>query len=276
MEIYKVSAFTHDNEGGNKAGVVLSEKMLEDNKMLEIAKELNYSETAFLVKKNDDFRIRFFSPLEEISFCGHATIASTSIVQEKYNYDKFNFIINDGIVKVQAKKYKNTYFASLLSVKTYTEDLNDKYIQDILYEFNFSNEDLDTRFPIKVSFAGARHMIIFVKNKKTLQNMSYNFDNIKKLKALQNLTTISILHNKNDDIFHSRNAFAFGGVYEDPATGAAAGALGEYLRHIKYKEKGEFTIIQGEDMNIPCKLYVQFTNIKNSSIKVSGYTKKLI
>ena len=74
-----------------------------------------------------------------------------------------------------------------------------------------------------------KHLIFVVKDRKTLTDMSYQFDVVKSLMADEDLTTISILWKESDELFHSRNAFASGGVYEDPATGAAAAALAGYL-----------------------------------------------
>lgn len=78
---------------------------------------------------------------------------------------------------------------------------------------------------------------------------------------------------KSEDLFYSRNAFAYGGVYEDPATGSAAVALAEYLRDLKFKESGTIEILQGFDMNQPSKLIVNYTDEANSSINVSGETR---
>jgi PhzF family phenazine biosynthesis protein len=87
------------------------------------------------------------------------------------------------------------------------------------------------------------------------------------------LITVSLLWNESDEVFHSRNAFAAGGVYEDPATGAAAAALAGYLRDIGWKGKSRFTILQGEDMGVPSRLLVSFTPEVGSSIAVSGETR---
>jgi predicted PhzF superfamily epimerase YddE/YHI9 len=73
-------------------------------------------------------------------------------------------------------------------------------------------------------------LIIFVNDRKTLAEMSYPFEEVKALMDEEGLTTISILWRESDELFHSRNPFASGGVYEDPATGAAAAALAGYLR----------------------------------------------
>src|SRR3954449_3671901 len=74
-EILRLAAFTDVPEGGNPAGVVLDAATLSDAEMQGIAAELGYSETAFLTDAATS-RVRYFSPLAEVPFCGHATIAT--------------------------------------------------------------------------------------------------------------------------------------------------------------------------------------------------------
>lgn len=87
------------------------------------------------------------------------------------------------------------------------------------------------------------------------------------------IVTISILWKENENLYHSRNAFAYGGVVEDPATGSAAIALAEYLRNTGLKKSGEIEILQGFDMNQPSQLFVSFSDVDNSSVKVSGTSR---
>jgi PhzF family phenazine biosynthesis protein len=87
------------------------------------------------------------------------------------------------------------------------------------------------------------------------------------------LTTISILWQESEELFHSRNPFAAGGVYEDPATGAAAAALAGYLRDIGWQGRNTFTILQGEDMGMPSRLIVNYTPKLGESVSVSGETR---
>jgi PhzF family phenazine biosynthesis protein len=89
----------------------------------------------------------------------------------------------------------------------------------------------------------------------------------------QNLITINLLWQESDELFHSRNAFASGGVYEDPATGAAAAALAGYLRDIRWSGKNLFTILQGENMGSPSRLLVNYGTEIGTSVSVSGETR---
>lgn len=270
MKVEKVSAFAYENRGGNPAGVLILNEMLSEKQMLEIAKEVNYSETAFLLKQGSSFRIRYFSPETEIAFCGHATIASGFILGQKFGLGIYELFLNDGKIQIEISENNNKIFTSINSVKTYTYDIEKDYIDSILDAFSFSKNDLNEKYPIKVSFSGINNLILFVKNKKTLQEMKYNFEKVKELMISKNIVTINILWEENENLFHSRNAFAYGGVYEDPATGSAAIALGEYLRSMGIKKSGEIEILQGFDMKQPSQLFVSFNEILNSSIKVSG------
>ena len=146
----------------------------------------------------------------------------------------------------------------------------------VLVAFNLNKDDLDHEFPIRFAFAGIKHLIFVVKDRKTLADMNYQFEVVKLLMADEDLTTISILWKESDELFHSRNAFASGGVYEDPATGAAAAALAGYLRDINWQGKKAFTILQGEDMGMPSRLLVQYTSNTGESVSVSGEVRHIV
>ena len=102
------------------------------------------------------------------------------------------------------------------------------------------------------------------------------FDSIKNIMNKESLTTVSLLWPESLNLFHSRNPFPTGGIYEDAATGAAAAALAGYLRDIQYKCNNSFEIIQGEDMGCTSRLLVEYTDEIGSSIKVSGETRYII
>ena len=82
MEIYVASAFSKDNTGGNKAGVVVRDSHLTDEQKIKIARQLGYSETAFIsASRNADFRFEYYTPVEEVPMCGHATIAAFVVLK---------------------------------------------------------------------------------------------------------------------------------------------------------------------------------------------------
>jgi predicted PhzF superfamily epimerase YddE/YHI9 len=89
------------------------------------------------------------------------------------------------------------------------------------------------------------------------------------------LVTISLLYAEANQRFHARNPFAAGGVYEDPATGAAAVAFAGYLRDIGWPHGGAIEIIQGEDMGVPSRLHADIGSAPGQSIRVSGAARQM-
>ncbi len=276
MNVLRLAAFSHNGQGGNPAGVAFYESMPSDEEMLKVAKEVGYSETAFLVKQDHDWRVRYFAPELEVPFCGHATIALGAALGERYGEDEYKLILNDVQISVRAERSPSGEFtATLHSAKTFSETASDAFVDHVLAGFHLTRADLDPAFPVRFANAGAKHLILVLKDRKTLADMTYDFDLVRKLMMEQNLITISLLWPESDEVFHSRNAFASGGVYEDPATGAAAAALAGYLRDIGWTGKSSFTILQGEDMGVPSRLLVKFGPEAGSPVAVGGETRHI-
>ncbi len=275
MTVLKLAAFSQNGLGGNPAGVAFYDSMPSAEAMMSIAKEVGYSETAFLVKQNDGWRVRYFAPELEVPFCGHATIALGAALGERFGEGTYKLILNNSEISVNAKKSGSGMSATLQSPETWSKDAPQEYVNRILAAFNLTKDQLDAHFPVRIAGAGATHLIIFVKDRQTLADMKYPFEEVRALMAEQNLVTISLLWQESDSVIHSRNPFAAGGVYEDPATGAAAAALAGYLRDINWQGAKTFTILQGEDMGVPSKLNVSFTSKVGESISVSGEVRQI-
>lgn len=84
MKQYIVDAFTKDIFHGNQAAVCVLEQWLSEDIMMSIAKENNFSETAFIVKEGEKYHLRWFTPGGEIDLCGHATLASAYVLLNYY------------------------------------------------------------------------------------------------------------------------------------------------------------------------------------------------
>jgi len=274
MDVLRIAAFSYNNKGGNPAGVAFCDEMPTEKEMLETAKQIGYSETAFLKQVKDGWRVRYFAPETEVEFCGHATIASGAALGERFGEGTYRLFLNQGETSVSAAKTEGGVFmATLQSPETWSASAPQVYVDKMLQEFNLSMKDLDENYPVRFAFAGIKHLILFLKDRKKLAEMSYPFDPVKTLMQQEDLTTISLLWRESDRLFHARNPFPPGGVYEDPATGAAAAALAGYLRDIEWRGDDRFEIMQGEDMGNPSRLSVQFTRKKGESIKVGGETR---
>lgn len=273
MDILKLSAFTADGQGGNPAGVAFMDHMPPDAEMLKVAAELGYSETAFLLKQGDKWRVRYFAPTIEVPFCGHATIALGAALGMRFGAGVYPLQLNDVEITVEAVQDEDgDWRAALQSPPTWSETADNTLVAQAMSEFGLESGDLDEGLPVRLAGAGARHLILPVARRKRLSQIGYNFAALRDLMETYDLTTIALVHVEAPDLFHARNPFAIGGVYEDPATGAAAAAFAGYLRDINWMDAGEVTIVQGEDMGRKSLLTASFDAEKGSSIRISGAT----
>ena len=100
--------------------------------------------------------------------------------------------------------------------------------------------------------------------------MKYDLGIGRTLMKREGFVTVLLVYADGDRLFHTRNAFASGGVYEDPATGAATAAFAGYLRDLEWPHGGAIDIVQGEDMGMKSRLHADIPPVIGSSIRVSG------
>jgi len=135
--------------------------------------------------------------------------------------------------------------------------------------------DLSPAIPPVRAYAGAWHLVLAVDRLERLNQLEYDFDALKSLMEREQVTTLQLVYRENDHVFHSRNPFPVGGVVEDPATGAAAAALGGYLREKKLVQiPAHIRIRQGEAMGRPSRLEVGIP--ESGGIIVSGTAVQII
>jgi PhzF family phenazine biosynthesis protein len=255
-EVLRYSAFTTDPAGGNPAGVVLDAAGLTAAEMLRIAADVGYSETAFVTAQGNDYRVRYFSPLAEVDFCGHATIATAAALAERHGQGTVLFHTNAGAVPVDTESVDGLITATLTSVATHTRPATGTEVGEVLTALRWTADDLDPRFPPHVAFAGAEHFVLGARSRERLAKLDYDFDALGAIMRRAGWTTAQLFWAESGDVFHARDPFPVGGVVEDAATGAAAAALGGYLRSIGHTTSGRITIHQGEDMGRPSELLV--------------------
>jgi PhzF family phenazine biosynthesis protein len=265
-EVLRYAAFTDRPEGGNPAGVVLDAAGLSDAEMLQIAADLGYSESAFLAGE----RLRFFSPLAEVAFCGHATIATGVALAEREGPGERVFETTHGPVPMGTRRDADGGIAATLtSVPPRVIDLADDDLDEILAALGWERADLDGDLPTRVGFAGVWHPIIGVATRERLRTLDYDYDRLGALMAARDWTTVQLIWREHDTHFHARDPFPPGGAVEDPATGAAAAALGGYLRELGLvTPPATVTIVQGEDMGRRSLLTVDIT--ERPEIDVTG------
>ena len=274
MNVQKLASFTYQGDGGNPAGVMIGEELPDPAVMQDIAAEVGFSETAFAAPKGDGFRVRYFAPLAEVPFCGHATIALGAALGEAFGEGQYDLVLNDAEISVTAFREDGQPGATLVSPATSFEPLNDGILGDFLSLFGLERSELDPEIAPALINGGAQHLLLPLASHGALQRMSYDFDAGARLMKAHGLVTINLIWRETTGRIHSRNAFASHGVYEDPATGAAAAALAGYLRDAGI-QSGPFEVLQGAEMGAPSLLRVVPQAGRGAPIEISGTTRAL-
>jgi PhzF family phenazine biosynthesis protein len=271
-EVLRYAAFTDNPRGGNPAGVVLDASLLDEAQMLAIAAEVGYSETAFLVADGAaTFDVRYFAPSAEVAFCGHATIATGVVLAQRRGPGRFLLRTKAGSVHLDVERSSSGGFVSTLtSVEPAITEISDGDVRALLDVFRWPATDLDPALPPRVAYAGVWHPIIAAATRERLADLNYDVDGLRELMLARGWTTIQLVWRESQHLFHVRDPFPVGGVVEDPATGAAAAALGHYLRELRLIEPpARLTLHQGDDLGRPSVLTVD-VEAAEPRIRVSG------
>lgn len=239
---------------------------MTDAEMLAVAAQVGFSETAFLFPAESAVdgttnvagtRVRYFSPLAEVPFCGHATIATAVAHAERHGTGRLDLLTQAGLVPVRTRDAGGRLVATLTSVVPSIEPLRAEVLSATLDALGWSPDVLDDALPPYVAYAGNHHPVLAVGGRQVLAGLDYDYAALAALMAERVWTTVQLVHRERPDLFHARDPFPPGGVVEDPATGAAAAALGGYLRGLGLVPHSRRVMIrQGEDMGRPSELLV--------------------
>jgi len=272
-EVLRYAAFTDDPTGGNPAGVVLDAGGLGAVEMLAAAAEVGYSETAFVTADDGDGNlcVRYFSPVAEVPFCGHATVAAAVAHAERHGVERLRLSTVAGLVEVEVCDSGSGPVATLTSVAPHTTAVGEDDLAEALAALRWPAADLDPAFPPRVAYAGAHHLVLAAATPERLADLDYDFDRLLALMTRRDWTTVQLVYRAGPAVFRARNPFPPGGIVEDPATGAAAAAFGGYLRELGLVEPpAQITIEQGAELGRPGVLVVDIPAGPDTGIRVSG------
>ncbi|MEV3853361.1 PhzF family phenazine biosynthesis isomerase [Streptomyces sp. NPDC050095] len=279
-DVLRYTAFTTRPDGGNPAGIVLDASALSDGDMLKIAADLGYSESAFLTPPPAEggqggqgeraYTLRFFSPKAEVSFCGHATVATAVALAERHGTGDYLFHTPAGEVPVTVDHADGALRATLTSVAPHVKDVRESDLAEALAALDWPAADLDPALPPRIAFAGNDHLVLAAATRERLADLAYDFDRLAALMHRLDLTTIQLVYRTGEFTFDVRDPFPVGGVVEDPATGAAAAAFGAYARELGLVgEESVLTLHQGDDLGRPGVLTVTL-RAGDPRVRVSG------
>jgi PhzF family phenazine biosynthesis protein len=268
--LYRYAAFSADPAGGNPAGIWIGDSLPPAAEMQRIAAEVAFPETIFLAPADGSERtVRYFSPVREVDFCGHATVATGVLFGRRHGAGDYRFATNVGVVPVSVRQQDGRWEAALTSVVPRHEAASAQLLRAALAALEWREDELDPALPAARIFAGNWHLLIAARTAGRLAELDYDFDRLKALMLAEGLVTLQLVWREQPDLFHARDPFPVGGVVEDPATGSGAAALGGYLRDAGLvRAPARIVIRQGEKMGRPSRLVVDIP--ATGGIVVSG------
>jgi PhzF family phenazine biosynthesis protein len=250
LKIYQIDAFTDRVFGGNPAAICPLDSWLPDEVLQKIAMENNLAETAYYVKREGDYEIRWFTPTVEVNLCGHATLATAYVL---YNYEKHT---QDEIIfhSPQSGKLKVNRAGELLTLNFPTDK----------YEKISITPDLQKGFnsqPLEIIKGKTDYMFVF-KTEEEIQNLKPDLQELAKWNVRGVIATAK--GEKSD--FVSRFFAPQSGIDEDPVTGSAHTTLIPYWA--AQLNKKELSAIQLSERkgNLTCKYL-------NDRVEISGKAK---
>lgn len=261
-DVYRLSAFPKTLSGGNPAGVVLNADNLSELEMLEIAKEIGYSETAFVLKsKIADFKLRFFTPVVEVDLCGHATIATFNLLKMKDIVRKGTYFQETkvGVLRIDIEKDR-VYMEQNKPV--FGEKIK---LSDISKCFD-NVVEVDKHLPIIIASTGLKEIFLPVSSIDSLNSLKPNYEAIVDISKRYGVIGIHAFSLDREVDAYGRNFAPYVGINEESATGTSNGALGCYLFEFLKDKKTEYILRQGYSMNMPSQISVKL-NIKNNKIE---------
>lgn len=256
--LYQVDAFTRTKFAGNPAGVVPDADGLSDQEMQRIARELNNSETAFLLSPVDpthDVWVRFFTPLREVPLCGHATIAAHTVRALELQLTSARVLqrTGAGVLPVQVTREGEDYrIAMTQGTVQFGNELQGSLLERLLCALALSAEDLRADCPVRIVSAGHSKVMVPLRDRNRLHALAPDLPALVRLSAEIGCNGYYpfTLHPGEEALVHGRMFAPAIGIAEDPVTGNANGPLGAYL--VRYglltPQDGlaTFTAIQGE------------------------------
>lgn len=263
VTVYVASAFSKNQEGGNKAGVVLMEPPLSAQKKMTIAKELGYAETAYISDSAiADYKFEYFTPKEEVDLCGHATIGSFVILNHLNKLSKESYTIetNSGVLKINIKD-------DMIFMEQNQPEFYDVLAMEQLVKC-FDPEAIDDNVAIQIVSTGLKDILVPIKTEEQLHHLQPNFSEIKAISDDYDVVGMH-LYAFNDDRMICRNFAPRFDIDEEAATGTSNCALACFLHQKHQIEKDLYVFEQGYALHAPSKVLVKLeTNTHNDIEKV--------
>lgn len=283
----QVDAFTTQALGGNPCAVVFDADALDDAKMLAIAKEMNLSETAFIMASDKaDFRFRFFTPSEEIPLAGHPTIASVFAlieagrIQPESEHTTISLELTAGVIQVEIVMDGDSV-QQIVMRQLKPQFMAHLPAEEVMPAFNLTPADVLPDAPIQIVSTGAMQLMIPIANLDALRRSRLDFVTYAALKDKYPFFSPHLFC--IEGITETGQTFArhFGlppDTIEDPFTGSATGGMAAYLWKHGLIDSPKFVAEQGHWMDRPGVAQVEVVGPRENieAVKVGGQAVVII
>jgi trans-2,3-dihydro-3-hydroxyanthranilate isomerase len=277
--ILQVDAFTDTPLYGNPAAVVFDAQGLSDDQMQAIAREMNLSETAFVLPSDvADFRLRFFTPRKEIPLAGHPTIATVHALVEEGRIrlsgeqTTITLELNVGVLPAEIRTLSHKRRLIVMTQKR-PEFLTLYPPEQIAAALRIA--PVDILEPAQTVSTGTSQLMVRVRNPDILARIEPDWNNLAKFTEQSDFFSVHVF--AFDESSPQPRAFArhfapAAGVNEDPVTGSASGAMGAYLVHYGLISGTTLVAEQGHAMGRPGQAYVEVVTAEGriESVRVAG------
>ena len=292
----QLDVFTREAFKGNPLAVFPEAEGLTDEEMQKIAREMNLSETVFVLPSSEPRalrRLRIFTPTSELPLAGHPVVGAWNLLaregvvplpEDGTNLTCIEHELGVGVLPVEIEFADGNPLKVTMTQGAFTisETITEENLRRTIAEaFNFTVEDYATGAPVQVAGTGVNFLIVPVRSLEVLKNCRANeakLDELpKNLGGEVSLYTGETL--EKDSEIHTRMFAPAFGIVEDPATGSAAGVLGGYLVHhglLEERAKRDgafhFTIEQGDFIKRPSRIEVEVHGTRGQvdEVRVGG------
>lgn len=274
---YLVNVFAEEKYAGNQLAVVRYASSLSSERMLEIANEMHFSETTFILsdeRRNGGYDVRIFTPSTEVPFAGHPTLGTAHVIKHFItNDDVDNVVLNLKVGQIEVCFEKAKENQEIVWMKqmppTFGKTFSAARLAAVL---NLDETDFDSKYPIQEVSTGLSFIIVPLKTLDAVKHARINLDKLVELaKEVQAgiLVFCPETYKKSNNLNVRVFADLFG-VPEDPATGSANGCLAGYLSHHRYfgSDKVNVRVEQGYEVRRPSLLLLK---AENNEAKIDVY-----
>jgi trans-2,3-dihydro-3-hydroxyanthranilate isomerase len=273
-----VDVFAEEKYAGNQLAVVRDAAGLSDSQMQNITKEMNYSETTFILsddQRNGGYDVRIFTPAEEVPFAGHPTLGTAYVIQQEIVKEPAETIIlNLKVGQIPVTFNYTGKDKDILWMRqkepAFGQNIEPEQISEVL---GINTSDIDEKFPVQEVTTGMFFMIVPLKTLDAVKRAKVVKD--KYFKLIENRQAKAVLvfcpetYSKENDL-NVRVFVDYFGIPEDPATGSGNGCLAGYLLKNRYfgKDQIDIRVEQGYEIARRSLLFLRAEN-KEGQIDVS-------